>query len=99
MDRFQLRDERLNLSVEKGTDSVPHDGRFHVLADGKIVLSTGVEAAALAEFEDLKEQRNAERDSKLKALRGETAYELMRSQSWNEKGARDSKRGGRGVGR
>ena len=33
------------------------------LADGKIVLSTGVEAAALAEFEDLKEQRNAERDS------------------------------------
>jgi hypothetical protein len=99
MDGFQLRDERLNLSVEKGTETVPNDGRFHVLAEGQIVLSTRVEAAALAEFEDLREQRNAERDARLRALRGETAYDLMRSQSWNEKGARDSKRGGRGIGR
>ena len=78
---------------------MPDDGRFHVLVDGEIVLSTRVEAAAVAEFEDLQDQRNAARDRRLRELRGDTAYELMRSQSWAEKGSRDSKRGGRRPGR
>lgn len=99
MTGWQLTDERLRLSVEKGTDNVPDDGRYHVFADGEIVLSTRVEAAAVAEFEELREQRNSERDQKLRALRGDTAYELMRSQSWAAKGARDAKRGGRRPGR
>ncbi len=96
---WQLADERHRLSVEKGTENVPDDGRFHVLADGEIVLSTRVEAAAMAEFEDLRDQRNADRDRRLQELRGENAYVLMRVQSWYDKGARDSKRGGRGIGR
>ena len=99
MTGWQLADERHGLSVEKGTPNVPDDGRFHVLVDGAIHLSTRVEAAALAEFEDLKGERSAERDRRLQKLRGDTAYQLMRAQSWKDKGARDSKRGGRGIGR
>ena len=94
-----MADERNGLSIEKGTENVPDDGRFHVLVDGEIVLSTGVEAAAIAEFEDYKGQRNAERDKTRRAMRGEAAYELMRSQSWAQKGARDLKRGRQGPGR
>lgn len=99
MTGWQLTDERNSLSVEKGTENVPDDGRFHVLVDGAIVLSTRVEAAAVAEFEDLKDQRNADRDRRRRELRGDAAYEMMRSQSWKEKGARDAKRGRRGPGR
>lgn len=31
-----------SVSVEKGTDAVPDDGRYHVLAEGKVVYSTSV---------------------------------------------------------
>jgi hypothetical protein len=96
---WQLSDERHRLSIEKGTENVPDDGRFHVLVDGEIVLSTRVEAAAIAEFEDQRNRLNADRDRRLRELRGDTAYRLMRNQSWKAKAARDSKRGGRGIGR
>jgi hypothetical protein len=96
---WQLTDERNRLSVEKATDNVPDDGRFHVLVDGQIVLSTRVEAAAVAEFEGVRDQRNADRDRRRRELRGDTAYELMRSQSWAQKSARDAKRGRQGPGR
>lgn len=99
MTGWQLADKRNSLSVERGTKNVPDDGRFHVLADGEIVLSTRVEAAAVAEFEDLRDQRNADRDGKRRELRGDVAYELMRSQSWSEKRARDARRGRSGPGR
>ncbi len=92
-------DERNCLSVERDTTNVPADGRFHVLVDGEIVLSTRVEAAALAEFEDVRDQRNAEREMRRRKLRGDAAYELMRSQSWAEKSSRDTKRGRQGPGR
>lgn len=92
-------DERNCISVEKGTAKVPDDGRFHVLVDNEIVLSTRVEAAALAEFEDVKARRDAERSKKREQLRGETAYRLMRGESWAQKSSRDIKRGRQGPGR
>lgn len=99
MTEWQLTDERNCLSVERGTTNVPDDDRFHVLVDGKIVLSTRVEAAALAEFEEVKDQRDAERHKRRAELRGETEYELMRSESWAQKSSRDIKRGRQGPGR
>jgi hypothetical protein len=42
--------DKYGLSVEKGTDRVPDDGKYHLLVDGEIVLSTTVEALALAEM-------------------------------------------------
>src|SRR5215467_6174652 len=51
---------KYGLSVEKGTDRVPDDGRYHVLVDGEIVLSTPVEALALAEMEETKAARQAQ---------------------------------------
>jgi len=94
-----MADAKYGLSIEKGTSSVPDDGRYHVVVDGKIICSTRVEALAIVEFEEVREQRRAERDKLLREQRGDTAYRLMRSESMKAKKARDSRRGGRGVGR
>src|SRR5260370_23841218 len=51
---------KYGLSVEKGTDRVPDDGKYHFLVDGEIVLSTPVEALALAEMEEAKAARQAQ---------------------------------------
>jgi hypothetical protein len=90
---------RYGVSIQKGTSSVPDDGRYHVVADGEIVLSTGVEAAAIAEFDDIRDQRRLARSKRLRDELGDNAFRLMRSESWAEKSRRDSRRGGRGVGR
>jgi len=46
----------LGLSLEMGTDAVPDDGRFHVLANGDDVLSTASKAKALAKYRKLREE-------------------------------------------
>ena len=51
---------KYGLSVEKGADRVPDDGRYHFFVDGEIVLSTTVEALALAEMEEVKAARQGE---------------------------------------
>ena len=61
---------KYGLSVEKGTDRVPEDGRYHLLADGEIVLSTTVEALALAELEEAKAARQAKGREMLKTRDG-----------------------------
>jgi hypothetical protein len=99
MSAWRIADERIGLSVEKGTPAVPDDCRYHVVVDGEIVLSTRVEAAAIAEYDDIRNLRYAPRDERLRQLRGDTAFMLMRGASYRDKSARDAKRGGRGIGR
>jgi hypothetical protein len=91
-------DAKCGVSIERGTPEVPDDGRYHVVVDGEIVLSTNVEAAALAEFEDIREQRRAPQRARLREEQAEAAYRAMRDAFWDKKITRDSRKGGR-VGR
>lgn len=99
MTGWEKTDERNGLSVQKGTPHVPSDGRYHLLVDGKIVLSTKVESLALLEFE---ERRAARRQTLMEGLRQEKSamdVQRHRASTWKAKSARDGKKGGRGVGR
>jgi hypothetical protein len=90
---------KYGLSVEKGTDRVPDDGQYHFLVDGEIVLSTTVEALALAEMEEAKAARQAEGRERLQRERAALDVSSFRAGTWAEKQGRDRKKGGRGVGR
>ncbi|MBI2954825.1 MAG: hypothetical protein HYY30_10965 [Chloroflexi bacterium] len=43
-----------NLSLERATENVPNDGRFHLMLNGKIVKSFRFEKAAQAEYRALR---------------------------------------------
>ena len=90
---------KYGLSVEKGTDRVPDDGRYHFLVDGEIVLSTTVEALALAEMEEAKAARQAPGRELLQRERAALDVAVFRAGNWAEKQSRDQKKGGRGIGR
>lgn len=90
---------KYGLSVEKGTDRVPDDGQYHFFVDGEIVLSTTVEALALAEMEEVKAARQAHGRQLLQQERAALDVRAFRAASYTEKQTRDQKKGGRGVGR
>ena len=92
-------DSKYGVSIRRGTPSAPDEGKFHVVVDGVVVLSTGVEALAVAEFEEVLEQRRTRRDQLLREQRGEADFHAMRRSTWADKSRRDSKKGGRGIGR
>jgi hypothetical protein len=92
-------DDKHGVSIQRGTSAVPDDGRYHVVLDGEIVLSTNVEAYAIAEFDEIREQRRAPGRKLLREELGDAAFRSMRSAGWAEKNHRDSRKGGRGVGR
>ena len=90
---------KYGLSVEKGTDRVPDDGRYHFLIDGEVVLSTTVEALALAEMEEVKAARQAEGRDLLRREMAAADVSAFRAGTWADKQSRDQKKGGRGIGR
>lgn len=90
---------KYGISVEKGTERVPDDGKYHVLVDGEIVLSTSVEALALAEMEEVKAARQAEGRELLRREIASMDVHAFRASNYAEKQGRDHKKGGRGVGR
>lgn len=90
---------KYGLSVEKGTDRVPDDGRYHFLVDGEIVLSTTVEALALVEMEEVKATRQAPGRELLQRERAALDVHTFRAANYTEKQGRDQKKGGRGIGR
>jgi hypothetical protein len=90
---------KYGLSVEKGTDRVPDDGKYHLLVDGEIVLSTTVEALALAEMEEAKAARQAPGRELLQRERAVLDVAAFRASNYADKQSRDLKKGGRGIGR
>jgi hypothetical protein len=90
---------KYGLSVEKGTDRVPDDGRYHFLVDGEIVLSTTVEALALAEMEEAKAARQARGRELLQREMAALDVRAFRAANYAEKQSRDQRKGGRGIGR
>lgn len=57
MDPVEEVDEKRAVAIKRGTTDVPDDGRYHVIVDGEIVLSTRVETAARIEFQERREER------------------------------------------
>lgn len=92
-------DSKHGVSIQRGTEDVPNDGMFHVVVDDQIVLSTKVEAAALAEFEDRCEARKAHGRELLRREKEASDFNNHRRGAWAEKSVRDARKGGRGIGR
>lgn len=90
---------KYGLSVEKGTDRVPMDGRYHLLVDGEIVLSTSVEALALVEMEEVKAARQAKGREMLRREMAAFDARAFQAAGHAEKQRRDQRKGGRGIGR
>lgn len=99
MSGWTKSDPKHGVAIHRGTDEVPADGRYHVIVDGKIVLSTRVEAAALIEYEERREERKPGGREQLQREREAADLRSHRSESWAAKSTRDARKGGRGIGR
>jgi hypothetical protein len=55
-ERFERAIRNLGISLERGTDGVPDDGRYHVLQRGEVRYSSGSRTIAEAYLELLREQ-------------------------------------------
>ena len=55
-ERFERRTKYLDISLERGTDGVPDDGRYHVLLGTDIRYSSNNKALAEAHYELLCEE-------------------------------------------
>jgi hypothetical protein len=53
---YEKRHHKYSLSIELGTSSVPDDGQYHVIADGKTILSTRVFDLAKITYEEQREE-------------------------------------------
>jgi hypothetical protein len=51
-DYLLMRTDWADVSLERDTENVPHDGRFHVLVGGKIVNSLRSRKAALQAYKE-----------------------------------------------
>jgi hypothetical protein len=52
---YEKRHPRYSLSIEEGTSAVPDDDQYHVLVNGKIVLSTRVFDLAKITYDEQRE--------------------------------------------
>lgn len=95
---YMRASSKYGLSVEKGTDRVPDDGKYHLLVDGEITLSTTVEALALAEMEEIKAARQAQGRELLQREMAALDVHAFRAANYAEKQGRDQRKGGRGIG-
>jgi hypothetical protein len=96
---YKRAEPKYGLSVEKGTERVPDDNRYHLIVDGEIVLSTGVEALALIELDEFKAARQARGRELMRREKAEFDVHASRSMSFSEMQSRDQRKGGRGIGR
>jgi hypothetical protein len=53
---YEKRHHKYSLSIELGTLAVPDDGQYHVIANGKIILSTRVFELAKIIYEEQREE-------------------------------------------
>jgi len=92
---WEMADRRHGVGIQRGTPEVPDDGRYHVVVDGEIVFSTKVEAAAIAEYDDIRDQRRGPSWKRLQEEKADAAYQAMREAFWHKKMTRDARKGGR----
>lgn len=99
MNGWTKTDPKHGVAIHRGTDVVPADDRYHLLVDGEIVFSTRGEAAVLVEYEAVREERMSKGRDQLRREREAADLRSHRSESWAAKFARDTRKGGRGIGR
>src|ERR1022692_3645877 len=56
LDMYEKRHPKYSLSIEQGTTAVPDDDQYHVLVNGRLVLSTRVFDYAKITYEEQKEE-------------------------------------------
>ena len=100
---YEKRDARYPLAIEQGTATVPADGKFHVVVNNKIVLSTKVLDYAILTFKEKREElRISEGDPDPTVLlareRANREVRAMRGEAvgGRERRNRGGGRGGRG---
>ncbi len=102
---FKQEVPTIGLSIERGTDSVPNDGRFHVVVDGQVVFSSRREATALAHYRGLRDDllRNAgvvptatDPEETRRRERQFYDFQAVMSESMRQRTMRAKRRGGKG---
>ena len=98
---YEKRHHKYPLSIELGTPAVPDDDQYHVIVDGKIILSTRVFDLARIIYEEKREElRIAAGDpDPREIIRRETAgreVRAIRSESIARTKNRGGGKGGRG---
>ena len=85
----------LQLSIERGTDAVPDDGRFYVLRAGKVLKGFGSLKKAQELYKGIIQESGYKPPEKERALHGDVdRYLDSKSLYWAEYGALDHKRRG-----
>lgn len=90
-----------NLSLEEGTDSVPSDGRFHILLNGEVLGTYANMKKAQSAYGEKKRELGwtpgePKRIDPQKLLREEAADRYLWEASADLKGRESKKSGGRG---
>jgi hypothetical protein len=102
---FKQEVPSIGLSIEKDTDAVPHDGRFHLMLKGDLIYSSAAKSTALARYRELRESLLAEAGFQPvapdpgEALRRERRFfdlQAVTSESRHQKIAKSQKKGGKG---
>jgi hypothetical protein len=71
---YEKRHSKYDLSVEQGTPAVPDDDQYHVLVNGKVILSTKVLDYTMITYE--------EQTGKLRIAAGDPdPHEIIRRES------------------
>jgi len=92
----------IGLSLERGTENVPSDDRFHVILDGEELLSSHSQMKALAEYRRIRDaiggtqSNNVDVREALRKKLAESEADRFLAQSSREKRARALFKGGRG---
>ena len=92
----------LNLSLERGTDGVPDDGRYYVVRDGEILSSAPMESLGMVFLEMAEEEILAANPSikspkqRIVAERGEREVMAARAQSAAIGKSKATSKGGKG---
>lgn len=104
---FKQEFPALELSLERGTDRVPHDGHYHLVVAGQVVSSHASEGAATKEYARLRARLIEEvgwnpssapvsRDVLLNRLRLEADAHGVLAESTRNKRANRTRKGGKG---
>ncbi len=90
--------EGVNISLEKGTENVPNDDRYHILKNSEIIFSHKNEKIAMMKFAEYKpkvKNKNKSQSKDKKSLLGNENADRLIGQQASERINEKFKKGGR----
>jgi hypothetical protein len=90
------QNKTLRISIERGTENVPDDDRYHVIVDGEEVESTPVLALAEVIYREQCEQRAAPARERLAREMAHRDIQAVRADAFDRRASISRQRGGRG---